>query len=94
MYIAQGSRTRFVGSRISFLGSLCFSGYLFGRMELINVGGVLQEAGDADSRAGTISQVLVEYFIFPQTSTFIRLSHFYQEFCVHCIVIINDGGMG
>ena len=63
-------------------------------MELINVGGVLQEAGDADSRAGTMSQVQVEYFIFPQTSTFIRSSHFYQEFCVHCIVIINDEGMG
>ena len=79
---------------MSFLGSLCFSGYLFGRMKLINVVDVLQEAGDADSRAGTMSQVQVEYFIFPQTSTFIRSSHFYQEFCVHCIVIINDEGMG
>ena len=79
---------------MSFLGSLCFSGSLFGQMELINVGGVLQEAGDADSRAGAISQVQVEYFIFPQTSTVIRLSHFYQKFCVHCIVIINDEGMG
>ena len=63
-------------------------------MELINVGGVLQEAGDAASRAGTISQLQVEYFIFPQTSTFIRFSHFYQEFCAHCTVIINDEGMG
>ena len=64
-----------------------FSGYLFGRMESINVAGVLQEAWDADSRAHTRSQVYVEYFIIPYTSTFIRLSHLYQEFCVHCIVI-------
>ena len=56
--------------------------------------GVLQEAGDSDSRACTRSQVKVEYFINPYTSTFIRLSHLYQEFCVHCIVIMNDGGMG
>ena len=54
--------------------------------------GVLQEAGDADSRARTRSQVSVEYFIIPYTSTFIRLSHLYLEFCVHCIVIMNDGG--
>ena len=26
-------------------------------------------------------------------STFVRLSHLYQEFCVHCIVIMNDRGM-
>ena len=57
MYIGEGIMIPFVGTRISFLGSLFFSGYLFGRMELINVGGVLQEAGDADSMAGTISQV-------------------------------------
>ena len=54
--------------------------------------GVLQEAGDADSRARTRSQVSVEYFIIPYTSTFIRLSHLYQEFCVQCIIILNDGG--
>ena len=35
---------------ISFLGSLLFSGSLLGRMESINLAGVLQEAGDADSR--------------------------------------------
>ena len=34
------------------------------------------------------------YFITPYTSTFIRLSHLYQEFCVHCTVLMNDGGMG
>ena len=28
--------------------------------------------------------------IIPYTSTFIRLSHLYQEFCVYCIVIMND----
>ena len=38
-------------------GSLPFSGLLFGQMESINVAGVLQEAGDADSRACTRSQV-------------------------------------
>ena len=26
------------------------------------------------------------------TPTFFRLSHLYQEFCVHCIIIMNDGG--
>ena len=32
-------------------------------------------------------------FIIPHTSTFIRLSRLYQEFCVHCIVIMSDGGI-
>ena len=59
---------------------------------MINVAGVLQEAGDADSRARIRSQVKVEYFIIPYTSTLIRLSHLYQEFCAHCIIIMNDGG--
>ena len=54
---------------------------------------VLQEAWDADSRARTRSQVEVEYFIIHCTSIFIRYSHFYQEFCVYCVVIMNDGGM-
>ena len=31
---------------------------------------------------------------FLNTSTFIRLSHLYQEFCVQCIVIMDDAGMG
>ena len=38
-------------------GFFVFSGYLIGQMESINVAGVLQEAGDADSRAHTRSQV-------------------------------------
>ena len=75
-------------------GFFVASGYFFGRMESINLAGVFQEAGDADSRARTRSEVSVEYLIFPYTSTFIRLSHLYQEFCVHCIVIVNDGRMG
>ena len=50
MYIGQGSSTRFVGSWISFLDSFFFSGKLFWRMESINVAGVLQKAGDADSK--------------------------------------------
>ena len=57
VYIGQCSTIPFVGSWISFLGSLFFSGYLFEQMESINVPGVLQEAGDADSSACTISQV-------------------------------------
>ena len=63
-------------------------------MESVNVAGVFQEAGDADSRARTRFQVKVEYFIIPYASTFIRLSHLYQEFCDHYIVIMNDGGIG
>ena len=63
-------------------------------MKSINVAGVLQEGGDAESRACTRSQAWVEYFIIPYTSTFIRLSHLYQEFCVYYILIMNDGGMG
>ena len=35
-----------------------------------------------------------EYFIICYNSTFIRMSHLYQEFCAHCIFIINDGRMG
>ena len=54
----------------------------------------MHEAGDAESRAGTKSQRQVEYFISLYTSTFIRLSHFYHEFCVHFITIMNGGGMG
>ena len=30
-----------------------------------------------------ICKMDIEYFIIPNTSTFFRLSHFYQEFCVH-----------
>ena len=48
---------RFVGSWVSFLDSLLFPDWLFCRMESINVAGVLEEAGDADSSASTKSQV-------------------------------------
>ena len=37
----------------------------------------MQQAGDADSRARTRSQVQFDYFSIPYTSTFIRLSHLY-----------------
>ena len=43
-------------------------------MESMDVAGVLQEAGDAGSRAYTRSQVYVEYFIILYTSTSIRMS--------------------
>ena len=56
--------------------------------------GVLLEAVDADSRACTRSQVSAEYLIISYTSTFIRLSHLYQEFSVHCTIIMNDGVLG
>ena len=60
----------------------------------MNVADILQEAGDTDLRVRTRSQVYVECFIIPYTSTFIGLSHSYQQLCVHCIVIKNDGGDG
>ena len=41
---------------LQLIGILFFPGWLFGRMESINVAGVLQEVGDADSRAYTRSQ--------------------------------------
>ena len=57
VYVGQGSTIQFVRSWISFLDSLLLSGQLFGWMESINVAGVLQEAGDGDSRAHTRYQV-------------------------------------
>ena len=53
VYLDQGSMIQFVRSWISSLWFLFFSGYLSGRIESINVAGVLQEAGDTDSRAHT-----------------------------------------
>ena len=44
----------------------------------MDVAGVLQEAGDADSRACIRSQAKVEYFIIRYTSLFIRLPHLCQ----------------
>ena len=34
------------------------------------------------------------YTYFSRNESWSRLSHLYREFCVHCIVIMNDGGMG
>ena len=51
--------------------------------------GVLQEAGDADSRARIRSQMSVDYFIIPYTFKFIRLPHFYQQYYIRCIFIIT-----
>ena len=47
---------RFVRSLI-FFGDFLFLLRLFGQMESLDVAGVLQEAGDADSKAHTRSQV-------------------------------------
>ena len=60
----------------------------------MDVAGVLQEAGDADSRAHTRSQVSVEYNIIPYTSTSITLPHLCQGYHSHCVVTSSDGGMG
>ena len=61
-------------------------------MESMDVAGVLQEAGDADSRACTRSQILVEYFINPYTSTSIRLHYLCQGYHYHCVATANHGG--
>ena len=39
-------------------------------------------------------KVQVDYFTIPYTSTFIRLSHFYQRCHLLCIVITINGWMG
>ena len=76
------------------MDSLYFSSYMFGRMESIKLVGVLQEAEDADRRACTRSYFKLNISLIPANSTLIRLSHFYQEFCICCIVITSDGMMG
>ena len=58
----------------------------------MDVAGVLQEAGDADSRTHTGSQVPVEYTIIPYTSMIIRLPHICQGYHDHCVVTTYDGG--
>ena len=58
VYVGHVRTIQFVGSWTSFLHSLHFSCQVFGRMESINMAGVLlQEAGDADSKVCTRSQV-------------------------------------
>ena len=66
---------------------------IFGDMESMNVAGVLQEAGDADWRACTRSQVTVEYNDIPYTYTSITVPHFCQGYQDYCIVSSTDGGM-
>ena len=60
----------------------------------MDVAGVLQKAGDADSRALTRFQVKVEYFIIPYTSTSIRLPHLCEGYHDHCSTTANDGKVG
>ena len=60
----------------------------------MDVAGVLQEAGDADSRARTRSQVRVECNIIPCTSASITLPHLWQGYHGHCIVTSSAGAMG
>ena len=68
MCVDQGSTIQFgSGNWMSFMDPLLFPGWLFWRMESMNVAGTLQEAGDADSRDHTRSQVkwdVSSFFIF------------------------------
>ena len=48
MNVGQGNMIRFVGSLIFFQDFLLLLTRLVGRMESMDVAGVLQEAGDAD----------------------------------------------
>ena len=56
----------------------------------MDVAGVLQQAGDVDSRAHTISQVQVEHFLNCHTSRSIRM----MIIIVLFVVIANNGKMG
>ena len=93
-YVGQENTIQFVQSLICFQDFLFLLGWLFGQMESMDVACALQEAGDADSRAHTRSQVWVEYNIIPYTSTSITLPHLCQGHHGHCIVTSSDGGMG
>ena len=94
LYVDQGSTIQFVGSWISFLGYLLFF-WLMVWANRINKCGWCLAGGRRCWLKGLhkISSV-IWIFIIPYSSTFIRLSHLYQEFCVHCIVSMNDSGMG
>ena len=91
-YIDQGSATQFVGSRISFLDSLLFPGWLFWWMESINVAAVLQEAGNADLRAHTRSTSSCGFVFCSFTSSvhlFRWLEH--DDCCVYFFVSFFSG---
>ena len=95
VYVSQGSTVRFVGSWISFLDCLFFHGWLFGQMESINMACVLQNARDANSKACTRSQVQVDYFTIPYTSTFIRLSYLYHKaISIRLLLQLMGNGLG
>ena len=76
------------GSLIFFKDFPFLLGWLFGQMESMDVAGVLQEAGGADSH--TRSQVWVEYNILPHTSTSIIFPAMCQEYYDHCIVTSSN----
>ena len=63
---------------------------MFGRMESINVVGVLEETEYADRRAGMRSFFKLNISSIP-TFSLIRLSHLYQELNIYCIVLTKDG---
>ena len=63
-------------------------------MESTDVAGVLQEAGDADARACTRSQVWIEYNITSYISASITLPNLCQGYHDHRILILSNGGMG
>ena len=85
VYMGQGNIIQFVRSLIFFQDFLFLLSLLFGRIESLDVAGVLQEARDTDSRVCTI----ISY-----TSTSIRLPHLGQRYHDHWVVTTNDGRMG
>ena len=58
----------------------------------MDVAGVLQETGDADSKARTRSQVRVEYNIIPYTSISITLPHLCKDIIVTVLLLQVMGG--
>ena len=85
---------QFVGNVIFFQDFLFLLRWLLGWMESMHVAGVLQEAGDADLRVHTRSQVLVEYSIIRYTSVSIALPYMCQGYHGHCIGSLIDEGWG
>ena len=77
-----------------FLDCFCLLGWLYGQMESVNVAGVLQDEGNADSRDCTRSEE-IEYFIILYFSTFFRFSYLchYTKFIVLLLQMMG-GFMG
>ena len=94
LYVSKSSMIQFVGSWISFLDSLLYSWLIVWVYGINKCGWCLAAGRGCWLKA--LCQILSvgDYFTIPYTSTFIRLSNFYQECHVSCIVIMINGGMG